>query len=329
MALVLVCGAINWDTTCFVSHLPTAGEEVACDRVAEVSGGTGANVAVAAARLLEPEQTAMLGAVGQDRIGKTQIELLQQEGVSTEAVAKLKDTESGHAYIFVDRAGQNVIASSLAANTSLGPQHIKSTTLGRVLDGCRCVAVTDPPMAIAEMLISVAHQRQIPVIWDPGVLASCGWDTLAPLAARTHTLILNETEAQLMFDTQEPERIARGFDLRGEPSYVVLKQGARGSTLIECSTARTMHFPALPLQSMGLHTVNTVGCGDVFVGAYAAGLAQGLEQSHALLEASAAAGLNATRAETRGGPNHDELVGVIRSAARFGFALDQTWGSTN
>jgi ribokinase len=271
----------------------------------------------------------MLGAVGQDRIGKTQIELLQREGVSTEAVAKLKDTESGHAYIFVDRAGQNVIASSLAANTSLGPQHIKSTTLGRVLDGCRCVAVTDPPMAIAEMLISVAHQRQIPVIWDPGVLASCGWDTLAPLAARTHTLILNETEAQLMFDTQEPERIARGFDLRGEPSYVVLKQGARGSTLIECSTARTMHFPALPLQSMGLHTVNTVGCGDVFVGAYAAGLAQGLEQSHALLEASAAAGLNATRAETRGGPNHDELVGVIRSAARFGFALDQTWGSTN
>ena len=329
MALVLVCGAINWDTTCFVSHLPTAGEEVACDRVAEVSGGTGANVAVAAARLLEPGQAAMLGAVGQDRVGKAQIELLQQEGVSTEAVAKLKDTESGHAYIFVDRTGQNVIASSLAANTSLSPQHIKSTTLGRVLDGCRCVAVTDPPIAIAEMLISVAHQRQIPVIWDPGVLASCGWDTLAPLAAKTHTLILNETEAQQMFDTQEPQGIARSFDLRGEPSYVVLKQGARGATLIESSSARILHVPALPLHTMALHVVNTVGCGDVFVGAYAAGLAQGLEQSHALLEASAAAGLNATRAETRGGPNHDELVSVIRSAARFGFALGQTWGSTN
>ena len=329
MALVVVCGAINWDTTCFVSHLPTAGEEVACDQVAEVSGGTGANVAVAASRLLDSEQTAMLGAVGQDRIGKAQIEILQQEGVSTEAVVKLKDTESGHAYIFVDRTGQNVIASNLAANTNLGPQHIKSTTLGRVLDGCRCVAITDPPMAIAEMLISVAHQRQTPVLWDPGVLASCGWDTLAPLAAKIYTLILNETEAQQMFGTQEPDGIARSFDLRGEPSYVVLKQGARGATLIDSSTARTIHIPALPLHSMGLHTVNTVGCGDVFVGAYAAGLAQGLEQSHALLEASAAAGLNATRAETRGGPNHDDLVDVIRSAARFGFALDQSWGSTN
>ena len=170
MALVVVCGAINWDTTCFVSHLPGAGEEVACDKVSEVSGGTGANVAVAASRLLDPDQTAMLGAVGQDPIGRTQLEILQQEGVSTEATVRLKDTESGHAYIFVDRAGQNVIASSLAANTSLGPQHIKSTTLGRLLDGCRCIAITDPPMAIAEMLISVAAQRQIPVLWDPGVL---------------------------------------------------------------------------------------------------------------------------------------------------------------
>ena len=90
-----------------------------------------------------------------------------------------------------------------------------------------------------------------------------------------------------------------------------------------------MRIPALPLHTMGLQVVNTVGCGDVFVGAYAAGLAQGLEQSHALLEASAAAGLNATRAETRGGPNQNELVDTIRSAARFGYGLEESWGSTN
>ena len=75
--------------------------------------------------------------------------------------------------------------------------------------------------------------------------------------------------------------------------------------------------------------MNTVGCGDVLVGAYAAGLAQGLEQSHALFEASAAAGLNATREDTRGGPDHTALMDVIRSATRFGFALDQSWGSTD
>ena len=325
MALVVVCGAINWDTTCFVTHLPAAGEEVTCENVAEESGGTGANVAVAASRLLDAEQTAMLGAVGQDRIGKTQIEILQQEGVSTDAVVKLKDSESGHAYIFVDRTGQNVVASNLAANATLGPQHIKSTMLGRLLDGCRCLVVTDPPMAIAEMLVSVAYQRQIPVLWDPGVLASCGWDTLAPLAPRIHTLVLNETEAQQLFGTQDPEGIARSFDLRGAPSYVVLKQGARGATFLECSTARATQVPALPLPSMGLHAVNTVGCGDVFVGAYAVGIAQGLEQSHALLEASAAAGLNATRPQTRGGPDRGTLTEAIRQAVRFGFALDQDW----
>lgn len=329
MALVVVCGAINWDTTCFVNHLPAVGEEVACDSVAEVSGGTGANVAVAASRLLEPAQTALLGAVGQDRIGKAQIDLLEQEGVSTETVVKLKDAESGHAYIIVDRTGQNVIASNLAANARLGPQHIKATTLGRVLEGCRCVVITDPPMAIADMLVSVAHQRQIPVLWDPGVVASCGWDSLAPLAAKTHTLIVNEAEALQVFGTQEPDGIARAFDIRGVPTYVVLKQGARGATLIESSTAHAGHIPALPLHAMGLQIVNTVGCGDVFVGAYAAGIAQGLELSQALLEASAAAGLNATRPETRGGPDHNGLVDAIRSAARFGYALDESWGPIN
>ena len=328
MALVLVCGAINWDTTCFVGHLPSAGEEVACESVVEVSGGTGANVAVAAARLLNDGQAALLGAVGDDAIGRLQIDTLLQEGVSTEAVLRLKGSESGHAYIFVDKTGQNVIASNLAANSSLGPQHIKSTTLGKVLDGCGCAVVTDPPMAIAEMLITVASQRQIPVVWDPGVLATCGWDAFAPLSARLHTLIVNEIEAHQLFGSGEVTAIARAFDLRGAPSYVVLKQGAQGATLIECSSAKVMRIPPLPLEAMSLSIVNTVGCGDVFAGAYATGIARGLEQAHALLEASAAAGLNATRAETRGGPDKEALADAIRTAARFGFALDLGWSTS-
>ena len=49
---------------------------------------------------------------------------------------------------------------------------------------------------------------------------------------------------------------------------------------------------------MRVTVVDTTGCGDVFHGAYAAGLAQGLDLADAIRLASAAAALKATQ---RGG----------------------------
>ncbi len=51
MVSLVVCGAINWDVSCFVDRLPVPGEEVVAEYITRVSGGTGGNVAVAAARI--------------------------------------------------------------------------------------------------------------------------------------------------------------------------------------------------------------------------------------------------------------------------------------
>lgn len=45
----------------------------------------------------------------------------------------------------------------------------------------------------------------------------------------------------------------------------------------------------------GLNVINTVGCGDVFVGAFAAYLVLGASTQKSLIMASVATGLNATR----------------------------------
>jgi ribokinase len=52
MPNLLICGAINWDTTLFVERLPNPGEEIRVIRVASEPGGKGANSAVAAAKIL-------------------------------------------------------------------------------------------------------------------------------------------------------------------------------------------------------------------------------------------------------------------------------------
>jgi len=327
VAHVLVCGAINWDTTCLVEHLPTPGEEVTCDSVSEVPGGTGANAAVAAARILGADEVALFAALGRDSITSVQLAILDTEGVAHGPVARISGQSSGRAYIFVDHSGQNVIASSVGANSALNTRHARQAKLSTLLQKCRCVVLTDPPLPVASYLLQAAAALDLPVLWDPGILIRHGWNVLAPLTRNVDTLVLNEVEARQLFCAADPCDIVRSLDLRSAPSHLVLKLGARGSLIVDCATGATTSIPPLPMEELGLQVVNTVGCGDVFLGAYAAYLALGFERRQALLIASAAGGLNATRPETRGGPDRTSLEDTVHRAASLGFTLPRTEGS--
>ncbi len=62
------------------------------------------------------------------------------------------------------------------------------------------------------------------------------------------------------------------------------------------------------LKSRGLKVVNTVGCGDAFLGAFVAALSEGRSDREALEWGNCAAGLKATRPETRGSPDRETLL---------------------
>ncbi len=318
MSQVLVCGAINWDTTCFVPHLPSPGEEVTCTRVSEVSGGTGANVAVAAARFLGPDKVALIGALGTDAIARRQIEALEDEGVSTTSVTKVRGHVSGHAYILVDESGQNVIASNLGANTALSPRHVTRRRLRSLAGHCQCIVLTDPPLAVASALIQYGASGRIPVLWDPGVLVGYGRNALQALLPGVDSLVLNEAEAERLFGSARPQEVRRLLENEG-PAHLVLKHGAQGSLAISMQDKQAIHSPPLPLEDLGMKAVSAVGCGDVFVGTYGACLSEGMSREASLLMASAASGYNVTRPETRGAPDRATLDSLINKAASSGF----------
>jgi len=321
MGSLTVCGAINWDISCFVQHLPVPGEEVTIKRIIRVSGGTGANVAVAAARILGAEKVALIGALGADDIAHQQIAALQEEGVIVTAIQQVNGVESGQAYIMIDQRGENIIASHLGANARLSLRHLKKVEVKRQLKESQGIVLTDPPLEVAEALLDIAKRQALPVLWDPGILIAPHREALLLLTKQVDVLFLNETEADALFGTSGANVTLRRLKELGFGNHVVLKLGARGAVMLEPARGRVIEVPALPLKKLGLSVVSTVGCGDVFAGVFAAYYVMGSSLEDSLVMASAAAGLNATRPETRGSPDRATLEEVVNRSWKLGFAV--------
>ena len=323
MCLLVVCGAINWDISCFVDHLPMPGEEVTVKHIIRVSGGTGGNVAVAAARILGAGKVALIGALGEDDIARQQLAAFKAEGIITEGVEHLPGEESGQAYILIDQTGQNVIASHLGANARLETKHLQKLRIREQLEQCQALVITDPPLDVVAELINLAKKRGIPLLWDPGILINQCPETLPILAQEADVLFLNETEAQALLGTNSLNASLQCLKKLGFFNYIVLKLGARGAVIV-CPTSNTaIEIPALPIEKLGMQIVNTVGCGDAFAGAFAAYYVMTADVKKSLLMATAAAGFNATRVETRGSPDRVTLEKIVNDSLKLGFAIQE------
>jgi ribokinase len=327
MASLLVCGAINWDISCFVEQLPVPGEEVTIKHITRVSGGTGGNVAVAAARILGAKKIALIGALGKDDIARQQIDALEDEGVITEGIDQIAGVESGQAYILVDQTGENVIASHLGANARLSLEQLNKAQVKQQLQECRGIVLTDPNLEVAEELIKLAKQRNVPVLWDPGILISPNREALLSLAKKAEVLFLNETEASALLRVSELNRSLQKLKELRFDNHVVLKLGAQGAAVLKPASGTVIQISALPLKKKGLNVINTVGCGDVFAGVFAAYHIKKSSLVQSLIMASVAAGFNATRPETRGSPDRATLEAMERQYHDLGFTVQEYRGS--
>ena len=323
MARLVVCGAINWDISCFVERLPVPGEEVVAEYITRVSGGTGGNVAVAAARILGDREVALIGALGRDDVARQQIAALEDEAVVTTGISQIAGEESGQAYVLVDRKGENLIVTHLGANARLGPKHLKKLEIKRQLRECQAIVLTDPPLDVAKGLINAAKRYEIPLLWDPGILIGANREALLSLAREAEIIFLNETEASALLGTAEIGSSSQQLRKLGFHNHVVFKLGARGAVMLEPGSATLIEIPALPLKEFGLNVINTVGCGDVFAGVFGAYYVAGSDLKQSLAMASAAGGLNATRPETRGSPDRAALEATVQRCRNLGFKVQE------
>lgn len=306
MVKAVVIGAVNWDITLFTSHFPQKGEEVIVKRTSRVPGGKAGNVAVAAARLMGPGKAAIIAALGRDAMATEHVKIFRNEGVVVKGLKFSRNTECGHAYIVVDETGENLIHKYSGANATLTPEDLESPERRRLVAQSTLVTIMDPPFETALKLARNAKHMQKMVAWDPGVRSELGLEKTAGLLKNVDYFVANESETKRMTHTADHDSAARKLQEVNRGLKIITKLGWRGA-LFYHDKERTALEP-LNLSSHGLKVVNTVGCGDAFMGAFVAALSEGRPDLEALRWANCAGGLKATRIETRGSPSRRTLL---------------------
>jgi len=311
MVDLICCGAINWDINLFMERLPRTGEEVPVGEIQRVSGGTAANVSVAAARLLGPGSVAFIGALGRDRIGEMQLSILEEEGVDHAGVLMVAEEESGQAYITIGANGENEIHTHFGANLCLTRQSLRDPVRLGLIESARVAVIMDPPLETAEGLAEMSGESGATVIWDPGVYAELGLEALSPVLGYVDYLILNHLEYENFMGTNDPVEVSDILTRENPRLKGIIKQGSEGCVLCGGGLEEPIGVGAVPLDRLGRKVVNTVGCGDAFIGAFAACKVLGYSDADSLRRGCAAGSFKATRKETRGGPTAYELDEIM------------------
>lgn len=305
MPKILVCGAINWDTTLFVERFPNPGEEVRATKVISVPGGKAANTAVAGAKILGTNNVGVIGMLGADSIAENQIKILENEGIDTSLIFRHEEMLSGQAYVIVDRKGENVILTYQAANLAIMPVEVAQPKVLSAIDNSSTVIVIDPPLDTAGSLITYASKAGKRIIWSPALLTSYGISALQKYLSHVDYLILNQQEAGSLTSIEDGVEACSKISNSLSGINVVVTLGDRGCTL--CTNGKNMIIPPLD-SSSDLRIVSTVGAGDAFLGAFGAFKLKGFEDAQALYLANVAAALKASREDTRASPTFEEIT---------------------
>ena len=250
-----------------VPRFPVAGETLAGGDLELHAGGKGANQACAAAKL--GGTVIFIGCVGRDAFGERLTASLQDAGVQTGHLRKA-DRATGCASIYVTAEGQNSIVISPGANADVSAADVQVALADLTCDDLVLLQLEIPLETVVSAL-EVAKVVGATTILDPAPAQNLS----AALLRLVSILTPNETEA--------------GVVLERGAGAVILKLGASGCQIQEASGC-------IAVRGFAVDAVDTTAAGDVFNGALAVGLAEGLTMAAAARFANAAAAISVTRA---------------------------------
>lgn len=281
---VVVCGSINMDLVVRTPKLPYPGQTLTAHGLDYVSGGKGANQAVALARL--GGKVGMLGAVGSDGFGSTLRANLEQEGIDLEWVST-KPGPSGVAIVSVDDKSENSIMVIPGANAQLSPDDIDSAEES-ILQADLVMLQLEIPLETVLHMVRVCRVHNVPVILNPAPAPKEFPEELFDV----DLICPNQTEAAALLNCDPPEDIPSALVavrrlLDKGPRQAVITLGKLGAV-----AATKLPGEKTLVQAIDAHrvvAVDTVAAGDAFLGALAFEIAKGTSLMEACVFASAAA----------------------------------------
>ena len=277
---VLCVGATSYDLVFQVDHHPQSDEKTVAGAFLRCGGGPAANASVMVARM--GLKSAFAGYLGSDIFGQLHLEELQAAGVDTRLVVR-GDRPTPLSTVWVKPSGERALVNYRPAGSPLQPGEVDFRDVSP-----RVILFDGHEPGISLPLLGKAAAGGIATVLDagsvnPGTLML--WDKVG-------FLVCSETFAREFTGESTPGQALE--TLAGRHPCVVMTLGAAG--LIWAREGKRGSLSAFAVEAR-----DTTGAGDVFHGAFAGCLAQGMGWGETLRYAGAAAALCCTRIGARTG----------------------------
>jgi ribokinase len=282
---IAVVGSTNIDLVAYTQRIPGPGETLVGDRFEMGFGGKGANQAVMA-RLLGAD-VAMINCLGSDPYGDMTLENFASFGIDTTHIHRA-DGASGVAPIWVEPDGTNRIIIVPGANNALTP--VQASDAVRSFDNVSVVVgQLEIPQTVTAAGFAAAREMGTVTILNPAPAAPLD----SGLLAETTRLIPNEVEFALLAGRPATDDQAL-IDFAGETGVrLLVTVGEDGAALV------TKNGGILRIDTPERDALDTTGAGDAFVGAFAFGLANGMDEMDAIRLGNMCASESVTRTGTQ------------------------------
>lgn len=286
---VAILGIFVADLAFRATRQPAMGETLMGSGFKMGPGGKGSNQAVAAARA--GARVSFISRLGQDAFGDIALATWKADGITPRAQIS-QDQPTGAAYIFVsDETGENAIIVVPGAAGHISPEDVTAAR-DAIVSARVFVTQLEQPMAAARKGLEIARSAGCITLFNPAPAAAVPDD----IYALCDYVIPNETEAAALTGIA----VASADEAR-RAGDVLLAKGARNALITLGPRGALLHgrnrSTLIPAYAAG-KVVETAGAGDSFVGAFAAGLAEGMAPDAACRFGCAAAGISVTRPGT-------------------------------
>ena len=298
---ILCIGMPVRDLTFRVQGLPARGFKVGAEHFEEIAGGNALNAAIAISRL--GGRAAICGPMGDaDETSSRYIfDKMAELGIEMQDIVHMPGLVTPISAIMIDPSGERTII------TFRDPElwKVQLPDNDKLLEDCDAILTENRCAAFCTGLCAEARRRGIPVVVDVDSAMSMREGLLT---ASSHLIFSSEAlqaTADVADDAAALQKLAKVTS-----SFLAGTRGPQGTVWLDPNGAlrQTAAFP--------VHTVDTLGAGDVFHGAFVLGITEKQGIQEALRFASAAAALKCTRF---GGafacPQRSEVEALLQQAA--------------
>ena len=277
---ILCIGIPVRDLTFRVGGVPARGSKENASHFDEICGGNALNAAIGIVRL--GGRASICGPMGD--AGETSsryiFDKLAHEGIETRHIVHMPGLVTPISAVMVDPSGERTIV------TFRDPElwKVRLPDPDELLDDCSAILTENRCAEFCTDLCVEARRRGIPVIVDADRAMSLREGLLT---ASSHLVFSSEPLQETANVADDGEALKKISRLTS--SFLAGTRGAQGTIWLD-EKGQLQQTPAFPV-----HTVDTLGAGDVFHGAFALAITEKQNLPEALRFASAAAALKCTR----------------------------------